>query len=350
MQLNTQQILEKIKARAQSLGFCLCGVTRATDLTEYHRYVGWLERGDYGCMDYLNSEYHREKRRNPRNVAPWARSIVVLAWPYMLNRSTGAEPCGQIAGYVGDEDYHISLPRFLKPLMDELPLILGGEVRAQIFTDSAPIPERELAVDAGLGWIGRNSCLIHPEFGSSFLLVEIFLDQEINLSTPQINDHCGTCHRCVDACPTGCIRPDRTIDARQCISTWTIEDKGVFSEQQQALIGNRLFGCDICQSVCPWNKSEMKVTPYPGGQMSVDEMVDLLSITETEFKSRFKTSALGRAKRFGLIRNFSAVLGNLNEKGATKSLEGLFATESDPLIQSVIGSALQRIHGRHNCN
>jgi epoxyqueuosine reductase len=342
-QLKTQHILGQIEARAKSLGFCLCGVIQANEMTEYRRYLEWLEQGNYGCMGYLDTERHRELRQDPRKLSPWVRSIVVLAWPYELNRSSGAEQYGQIAGYVDGEDYHIALPRILKSLVDELPLLFGGDIRVQVYTDSAPILERELAVRAGLGWIGKNSCLIHPEHGSSFLLTELFLDQEISSRSPQITDHCGTCHRCVDACPTSCIRLDRTIDARQCISAWTIEDKGVFSENQQKLISNRLFGCDICQAVCPWNKSVNVASAGQGKNLPVKEMIALLSITETEFKTRFRASAISRAKRPGLIRNLCAVLGNLGSVESIKPLKELLSSEPDPLIYPTAQMALKRI-------
>ena len=167
-------IEEEIKARAISLGFCLCGSVGMEESRYYSIYETWLNQRHNGTMAYLSSDRHRLLRRNPSFLVPWAKSALVLAWPYLLSAKSPVEPVGLIAGFAASEDYHLALPRILAKLIDELPLIFGLPVQSQVFTDSAPILERELGVRAGLGWIGKNSCLLNPDHGSAFLLAEVF--------------------------------------------------------------------------------------------------------------------------------------------------------------------------------
>ena len=294
-------------------------------------------------MEYLSSDRHRNLRKQPTNLAPWARTIVVLGWPYSLNRSSGNEQCGQIAGYVSSEDYHLKIPCILQPLLDSLPELCNSTVQTQVFCDSAPILERELGVRAGLGWIGRNSCLINPTVGSAILLAEVFLDIEIAPDSLFAHDRCGNCHRCIDACPAGCILPDRTIDASRCISALTIEEKGSIPPDAARIIGNRVFGCDVCQAVCPWNQSHKSVNQIENLSLSLSEMDALLTINETEFKERFGRSAFMRSKRRGLIRNLTTVIGNLGFSGSHANLIELFEHDPDPVIRISAAGALLAI-------
>jgi epoxyqueuosine reductase len=333
---------QKIKARAESLGFCLCGITGVEELEKYPIFERWLDGNHFGSMDYLNSGRHRDLRQHPLRLVPWARSILVLAWPYMLGDSTPTGQNGLIAGYAGSIDYHIALPRILQPLIDELPRLFGLPVRSQIYTDSAPILERELAVRAGLGWIGKNSCLINPQYGSSFLLAELFIDQELPAEEGTPIDRCGQCTRCIDACPSQCILPDRTIDAGLCLSALTIENKGAIPRQFHPAVSNRLFGCDRCQSVCPWNRSRGKIDPV-SNSLDQAEMISLLSIDESQFRTRFKNTAFMRLKRHGLIRNLCTVLGNLRSLDAVPVLESILANDPDPMIRLYAAAALIQI-------
>lgn len=294
-------------------------------------------------MEYLNSDRHRNLRQKPTNLTPWARTIVVLGWPYALNRSSGEEQCGQIAGYVGSEDYHLMIPNVVRPLLDELPKLCGSPVQAQVFCDSAPILERELGVRAGLGWIGKNSCLINPVVGSAFLLAEVFLDIQIAPDPPHIHDRCGNCHLCIDACPVGCILPDRTIDANRCISALTIEEKRVIPRDAIKAIGNRVFGCDVCQSVCPWNRIKGSGNQSKSLSLSFTEMDDLLTINEIEFNERFAMSALMRSKRRGLIRNIIMVIENLGYSPSQSNLGQLLEHDPDPVIRISAAGALLTI-------
>ena len=175
----------------------------------------------------------------------------------------------------------------------------------RVFTDSAPILERELGVRAGLGWIGKNSCLISPHVGSNFLLAEVFLDQELKPDYPFDKDHCGSCTRCIDACPTKCILPDRTIDSNRCISYHTIENRGEIPPEMMQKLGNWVFGCDICQMVCPWNKhlGLKSGSDVQEGILNLSQMLSILSMSDDDFEQMFKSTALMRARRSGILRN-----------------------------------------------
>lgn len=340
-QVVEKPLKETIKARAINLGFSLCGVTNLEPTEQFPRYEEWLQHGFHGEMAYLASERHVEPRKDPQRIAPWAKSILVLGWPYALNRSDSSEPAGQIAGYASGEDYHTALPRLITALIEEVKKELGVNFDFQIFTDSAPILERELASRAGLGWIGKNSCLISPKSGSAFLLAEVFLDCELKVDTPFIADHCGTCQRCIQACPTQCIQPNRSIDAARCISTLTIENKGTIPDEFIPLIGNHLFGCDLCQSVCPWNHFALPAAE--AASLSPAQMIDMLPMDEAEFKSYADGRAISRAKRRGWIRDLCAVLANLKAVAAIPTLQKLLQEEADPIIRDSAATALKRL-------
>lgn len=340
MVTSSDRAKNEIKARAKSLGFCLCGFTSLEEMQDYPIFEKWLAEKQNGEMTYLESDRHRLFRERPQNLVPWAKTAIMLAWPYTLNYMSDKALSGQIAGYVGIEDYHLLLPRTLQPLLDELPNILGKPVQAQVYCDTAPILERELGVRAGLGWIGRNSCLINPEFGSAFLLVEVFLDASLPPDAPYKEDRCGNCHRCINACPANCINPNRTIDANRCISALTIEGKGTTPEKYSRVIGTRVFGCDVCQSVCPWNLKNKSAALSKTKSLSVSEMNSLLAISEESFRDQFKDSAITRAKRRGLIRNLCAVIGNINGQECIDNLVKLLETDPDPVIRASAAQAL----------
>jgi epoxyqueuosine reductase len=342
--VTSDRIKIEIKARAKSLGFCLCGVSTLEEMRNYPVFEKWLAVKQNGCMRYLDSDRHRLLRKQPKDLAPWAKTIVVLAWPYNLNYTRDGEASGQIAGYAGFEDYHSLLPQILKPLLEDLPNICGEPVQSQVYCDSAPILERELGVRAGLGWIGKNSCLINPSEGSSFLLAEVFLDIPLTPDKPYAEDRCGTCRRCIEACPVACINSDRTIDANRCVSALTIEQKESFTEDQLSMIGNRVFGCDICQSVCPWNHKKQVNLTRNVNSWALQEMNKLLTISETSFREKFKGSSIMRSKRRGLIRNLCAVIGNLRISICHDNLVRLLETDPDPVIQISAGQALMKIN------
>jgi len=222
---------------------------------------------------------------------------------------------------------------------------VGGQVAHRWYTDTGPLLERELAQRAGLGWIGKNTCLINPGVGSYFLLAEILLGIELEPDLPFTPDRCGTCRRCLDACPTGCILPDRTLDARRCISYLTIENKGAIPPDLRPQMGNWVFGCDACQTVCPWNKfaqAEFDQAFAAGPGLPFPDLVAELDLTPQAFNRKFRQSPIRRAKRRGYQRNVTVALGNSGNPAAIPTLEK--ALESDePLVREHAAWALGRI-------
>jgi epoxyqueuosine reductase len=272
-------------------------------------------------MGYMASSYHLEKRRSPEALVPGTRSVIVLGVSYPLHpmERLGDSTIGLIAGYAQGEDYHTRIPGMIAPLLDFLRSELGAASQARIFTDSAPILERELAVRAGLGWIGRNSCLVNPVHGSNLLLAEVFIDRELQTDEPFKEDRCGSCHRCIDACPVSCILPNRTIDSRRCISYHTIENHHEIPPDLLQAQGNWVFGCDICQMVCPWNRHSFANGYAPS--FTVEQMLALIDQPLHKYRDHFNGSALLRAKPASLFRNILQVLLNLKVLSLGQVLE-----------------------------
>lgn len=302
-------IEEEIKARAYRLGFSLAGITSPSPLQGHYLYEEWLQSGNQADMQYLASDRHIENRKDPHTLVPWVSSILVLGLPYQLHSLPRLHDpgFGLVSGYAAGEDYHTRIPKLLSLLLESLDELFGCRVQTRIFTDSAPVLERELGVRAGLGWIGRNSCLISPSIGSSFLLAEVFIDQQLEPDSPFHENRCGSCQRCVQACPTGCILPNRTIDSRRCLSYHTIENRGQIPTEIADKIGPWIFGCDVCQMVCPWNHkraADIRIDQEPIA-FSEEDMRAILQIDEPQFKSTYGQSAFSRAKLTGIKRNIS---------------------------------------------
>jgi epoxyqueuosine reductase len=302
---------EKIKARALSLGFCSCGITTPEPAESFPRYQQWLDKKQHGDMKYLSSPYHQESRRDVHSLMPDVQSILCLGYSYPLHpvSSLNQRDKGLVAGYAAGRDYHLTLPLLMDSLITFIRSISGVNIHALRFTDSAPILERELAQRAGLGWIGKNSCLISPEFGSTILLAEILIDLPLAPDPPFLEDRCGTCHRCLDACPTACINLDRTLNASRCISYHTIENKNDIPAEIAEKISPWLFGCDVCQMVCPWNhKVQKNKSKSPALSLSIPELIQTLSYSLEDFEKRFDQSPLLRARWNGFLRNAIIVL------------------------------------------
>jgi epoxyqueuosine reductase len=324
---------DKIKAEAIRLGFSLCGFTTPESPIGYERFEQWLSKGQHAGMVYLESPRHRMMRQSPSQLVPEVKTIISLAWPYSLNRKSDDKSSNEalIAGYVADIDYHHLLITKLDQLINFIQLELNQKFNAQAFTDSAPILEREIASRAGLGWIGKNACLINPSRGSAFLLAELFIDIPLQPDQPFSHDRCGTCHRCVDACPTGCIQDDRTIDSSRCISYLTIENRGNIPDHLRLPIGKWLFGCDVCQTVCPWNRINQDSQSSSINQTcTVEEVQTLLTFSIEEFSSRYKTTALFRSKLKGMQRNALIWLGNNGNEAHSKIIETFLQKAEDP--------------------
>jgi epoxyqueuosine reductase len=235
----------------------------------------------------------------------------------------------------------------MKELVEFIEEQVGGPVQNRWYTDTGPILERDLAQRAGLGWIGKNTCLIHPHHGSYFLLSEILLDLPLEPDLPITTDHCGTCTRCIEACPTQCILPGRTLDARHCISYLTIELKDEIPVGLREQMGNWVFGCDICQQVCPWNRFAGEGDPAFGRDTAAPPLTDELLISKQEFNQRFKGSPVKRAKRRGYLRNVAVALGNTGNMQSLPVLQNALNDE-EPMVREHAQWAIAEINKRAN--
>jgi epoxyqueuosine reductase len=312
-------------------------------------YLGWLEAGRYAGMVYLAEKRAVERRSTPALILPDCRSILILGIPYSSPQSQSVSatvPGGRIAAYAWGADYHLVLPQRLQELVAFLEEQVGHPVPNRWYTDTGPILERDLAMRAGLGWIGKNTCLINPRHGSYFILAEILLGFDLPPDEPWTTDQCGSCSRCIVACPTNCILPDRTLDAARCISYLTIENKGGIPVDLRRLTDDWIFGCDICQMVCPWNirfaqaNGDPLFAPRPG--MLNPVLVDEMALTPQEFNRKFKDSPLKRAKWRGYLRNVAIAAGN-SGKAETLSVLEKSQGDSDPLVREAAQWAIGQV-------
>jgi len=337
-----------IKNEARRLGFALVGVAVPARPTHLDVFERWLVEGRHGTMAYLADETSRARRADPRLILPECQSILVLGTPYSPPRpqgeGTGVRD-GQTAAYAWGKDYHLVLPERMQQLVAFIEEQVRHPVPNRWYTDTGPILERDLAQRAGLGWIGKNTCLINPRLGSTFFLSEILLGLELDPDPPFATDQCGTCTRCLDACPTQCILPDRTLDARRCISYLTIENKGEIPEDLRSQIGHWIFGCDICQQVCPWNRFAPEADPAFEKLIPLRSLTEDLALTPVAFNRTFKDSPVKRAKRRGYLRNVSVALGNLGDESALPALESALE-DPEPLVHEHAAWAIQTIKDR----
>ncbi len=342
-------IVQAVKKEARRLGFTLVGITTPESPPHFSAYEDWLKLGRNGSMDYLEGERARSCRSDPRLVLSECRSILILGMKYPNPKNAKPDNetnlSGRIAAYAWGRDYHLVLPERLKTLGLFIQQQAGNPFPLRWYTDTGPILERDLAQRAGLGWIGKNSCLINPESGSYFLLAEILLGIDLEPDPAFTEDRCGTCRRCIEACPTGCILPNRTLDARRCISYQTIENKGEIPPELRPHMENWIFGCDVCQIVCPWNRFATKeydpgLAPYPG-LMDPDLRANLI-LKPQEFNQKFKDSPVQRAHRRGFLRNVAVALGNSGNPAGIPSLEEALQ-DDEPLVRAHAGWALNQI-------
>ncbi|MEO6949929.1 MAG: tRNA epoxyqueuosine(34) reductase QueG [Ginsengibacter sp.] len=293
-----------VKSTALSLGFNYCGIAKAGKLEEEARYLEkWLQKGYNGTMGYMENYF--DLRVDPTKLVPGAKSVITLLLNYFpAEKQNGASP--QISKYAYGNDYHEVIKSKLKIFLQILKENIG-EVTGRGFTDSAPVLERSWAEKSGLGWVGKNGNLITKQSGSFFFIATLITDLELQPDNPFIKDYCGTCTKCIDACPTDAILPDKVIDGSKCISYFTIELKDMLiPEKMKGSFENKLFGCDICQDVCPWNRfskptQEAEFTPLH--EVLNFSKNDWEEITEESFKIIFKKSPLKRSKFEGIKRN-----------------------------------------------
>lgn len=343
--------LDRIERRAHHLGFDLFGVAPAR-LPPIHlqAYRDWLARGDHGQMAYMARPDRVARREDPSLILPGVRTVVCVAanyYPGVASTTPTNVPRGRISNYAWETDYHDwMLPR-LEELAAFIRSALGCEVHHRAFVDTGAVLERAFAAQAGLGFIGKNTCLIHPHFGSWLFLGEILLDVDLPPSGPALPSRCGTCTRCLDICPTGALVAPYRLDARRCISYLTIEHKGPIPLGQRPLMGNWIYGCDLCQEVCPWQRFA-RPAGVPDFHVSSPEqalpsLLDLMSLDEEGFRKRFQGSAIARIGRGRLLRNAAVALGNLGNPLAVPGLKHALTDDPDPLVRDHAAWALEQI-------
>lgn len=340
---------EEIRRRALELGFNTCHFTHAEPPATAAALEAWLRAGMHGTMGYL--ERNAPKRLDPQQVLTGARSVVVLTTSYLppegpSNASNSpAGPVGRVARYARNYDYHDTLAEPLRQLADFIDTTLSPGARSLWYVDTGPILERDIAQRAGAGFMGKHTNVISRSLGNWILLSEIITTAEIPPDSSERN-RCGTCTRCLDACPTAAIVAPFKLDARLCISYLTIEFKGSIPIELRPKIGARVFGCDDCLEACPWNRfaqagRQLRARPDLGAM----ELVPLLRITEAEFKTRFAGTPMLRSKRRGFLRNVCIALGNVGNSAILPDLEAA-ASDPEPLIVEHALWAIQQIKAR----
>jgi epoxyqueuosine reductase len=337
-----------IKAQAYGVGFDLVGITSLGAVETAAAFDAWIARGYAGDMEYLPRG--ADKRRDTRLPVPGATHAIVVGLQY-----GGREPAGPIARYARGDDYHDLMIAKLNDLHRWLESEIGRPVSGKPYVDTGPVLERDLARRAGLGWFGKNTNLINPKIGSFFFIGALFVDIDLKVDAPFDADRCGTCTRCLDACPTNAFVKPHVLDATRCISYLTIEKKGSIPEDLRQHIGGLLYGCDICQDVCPWNVSfareiaEDSFRPREILRCSAPAKLarDFLAMSEEVYRERFKGSAMRRAKRRGLARNAAVVLGNIGGRHDIPALLDASAG-ADPLVRDHIDCAVSKIAARYD--
>ena len=332
---------ERLKQHAQSLGFERVGIVPATDADGFESLQDWLAQGFAGEMLYMSA--HGDARRHPASILPSVRSVVMVALNY-APASPDPANVGKIARYARGGDYHVVLRRKLAELLDWVRTV-RPEVQGRGVVDTAPLLERDFARRAGLGWFGKNTMLIHPRLGSYFFLGALLLDLELPADEPFAPNHCGTCTRCLEACPTDAFVAPGRLDARRCISYLTIELRGSIPEEFRPDLEGWIFGCDICQEVCPWNrKAPPGLDPdlSARAEMVAPDLLEWMTLTEADFRLRFRGTAIFRTGRRGLLRNIALVLGNRGDPASLPAL-GRGLADSEPTIREACAWAIAQL-------
>ena len=342
-------LTQRIQARAHQLGFERVGIIPAAHSETIARYRQWVKNGYAGEMHYL--EKHLPLKTDVRQLLAEAKSVISLAMNYYTMdppKALAEDPGrGQISRYAWGDDYHELIRERLVELVEFIKQAAEGELKTRVCVDTAPVIEREYAQKAGIGWIGKNTNLIHWRSGSWYFLSEILVSAVLESEGPVLRGSCGTCTRCIEECPTDAIIEPNLLDSRRCISYLTIELKESIPKQLRPKMGNLIFGCDICQEVCPWNSKAVPTTEpgfHPRDGNLAPKLLSLIGMTQQEFSSRFKGSPIKRAKRRGFLRNVLVAIGNWGERRAIPALKGALA-DDEPLIRSHAAWALGRIGG-----
>lgn len=356
--LSGEALKTKLVDFARAVGFDSCRVAACAPPPHANEFGNWLAAGEAGEMHYM--QRGEEKRRDPQEVLPGARSIVVLALNYFQGEVEPTRPRaaargravskgqGRIARYAWGDDYHDVITAKLDKI-DNYMRGFGGTQKC--YVDTGPVLERDYAAAAGIGWHGKSTMLIDPKLGTWFFLAEILTTLELPPDAPQ-QDRCGTCERCITACPTGAITSAHRLDARRCISYLTIELKGAIPLEFRPLMGDRIFGCDDCLDACPWNRFAQvsRESSFAARRSTVGMALrDYLSLSDEEFREMFRDSPIKRIKRRGFLRNVCVALGNVGTMNDLSALERV-AVDPEPLIAEHASWAIAQIKSREFVN
>jgi epoxyqueuosine reductase len=347
LQISGERLKKELIALARRLGFDSCRVAACTPPPHATEFRNWLREGAAGEMYYM--ERGEEKRCDPQKVLPGTRSIVVVALNYFQGErvrrsSRQIRSRGRIARYAWGDDYHDVIQNKLDKI-DTFLREFGGEQKC--YVDTGPILERDYAAQAGIGWHGKSTMLIDERVGTWFFLAEILTTLDLPPDAPVV-DRCGTCERCINACPTGAITAPHRLDARRCISYLTIELKDSIPLEFRPLIGNRIFGCDDCLEACPWNRfaHASRETAFSARRSTSGMLLrEYLALNDTEFRALFRDSPINRIKRPGFLRNVCVALGNVGDLSDLPALKQA-AADPDRLISEHAAWAIQRIQQR----
>ncbi len=340
---------EAIKGKAKEIGFDLVGISPVDKFPETEVYKGWLEKGFAGNMQYM--ERSAEKREDIKKVFPSAKSVISCGlnyntdYPYSISEMDKSR--GWISRYAWGDDYHYVMEEKLKSLLEYIKKESRYEVEAKVYVDTGPVLDRVYAKYGGIGWFGKNTCILNQDIGSWFFIGEIVTNLELIYDEP-LQDRCGSCTMCIDACPTGALLEPYVLDSRLCISYLTIELRDNIPVKLRDKIGNNIYGCDICQDVCPWNrKAEVtdKLSFGPRKGLYNPLLLSFLDLGEEEYRETFRKSPIKRAKRRGLVRNVLIAMGNSGNKGFLRHLEDKLKY-TDPMIRTHAAWAIWKLAGK----
>ena len=345
----TNTLTERIRNHANHLGFELVGVTPAEQSQTIQRYRAGIETGYAGEMDYLKR--HLPLKEDTRQLLQEAKSVISLAMNYYTEDPSANlvndTSRGQISRYAWGDDYHDLIRERLLDLVNYIRNTAETEIKSRVFVDSGPILEREFAQKAKLGWIGKNTNLINWRSGSWYFLAEVLVSLELEYTSEALRGSCGTCTKCIDACPTDAIVEPNWLDSRLCISYLTIELRDSIPVELRPQMGNLIFGCDICQEVCPWNSKAIPTSErafHPRDGNLTPSLLSLVNMTRSEFSNRFKGSPIKRTKRKGFLRNVLIAIGNWGSREALPALKKALL-DDEPLIRGHAAWALGQIGG-----
>lgn len=344
-------LTQKIHTRSIELGFELVGISPAKESETIELYRKWIENGYAGKMGYL--ERHSQLKEDPRTLLKETKSIISLAMNYYTvdpPKDLSEDPSrGQISRYAWGEDYHDVIRDRLQQLVDYIKSMAESELKSRVFVDSGPILEREYAQKAGIGWIGKNTNLINWQTGSWYFLAEILISLDLEYNNQPVRGSCGTCTKCIEECPTDAILEPNVLDSRLCISYLTIELKDSIPKELRPQIGNLIFGCDICQEVCPWNSKAVPTSEpafHPRKDNLTPELLPLMDITQSDFSKKYKGSPIKRTKWKGFLRNVIVAVGNWGSPTAVPALKKAIIND-EPMIRGHAAWALGQIGGKN---